>query len=531
LNFKSFHIFIALFSLNISFAQSETFKVELEDVFWPQAPGMHSFALGEWDGNWYIFGGRTNGLHGFLSPLAFPSDGRQEAIQVIYPEKQQNFQLSLDGLDTLLFEALTSSNMPFYQNGKNLIVVGGYGWSRSVNDFITFPTLSVIDLQCVAETDGPIAGCIQYIEDERMAICGAHLQMIEDTFYLVFGHRFDGIYNRNAANNFFTQTYSNEIRSFQLKLDGAAPEIINYKAVHDSINFHRRDYNLVPQIFPDRTKGFTAFSGVFQYNSTIPYLNSVDIKSNTQTVNEEFNQHLSQYHSAVMPVYDSTNNEMINVFFGGMSQFYLDTLTNLMVEDTLVPFVNTVSKITRKADGSLEEVQLDFSMAELEGTNAEFIPLKGVKTKMQKIIDLNDLNNRQQVGWIFGGIISPEINISQTDPSISYASNKLYKVFIDKTIENPQKVFDAVNHIKYLKLFPNPGDRNNRMLEFELLKDEQIQILLTDKYGRNVRELYTGKLPAGKHIQNLKLENLKAGSYLLRLQAENYRKVISFIII
>jgi hypothetical protein len=69
------------------------------------------------------------------------------------------------------------------------------------------------------------------------------------------------------------------------------------------------------------------------------------------------------------------------------------------------------------------------------------------------------------------------------------------------------------------------------MLEFELLKDEQIQILLTDKYGRNARELYSGKLPAGKHIQNLKLENLKAGSYLLRLQAENYRKVISFIII
>ena len=171
MNIKYLHIFVALFSLNISYAQSETFKVDLEEVFWPQAPGIHSFALGEWDGNWYIFGGRTNGLHGFLSPLAFPSDGRQEAIQVINPEKQQNFQLSLDGLDTLLFEALTSSNMPFYQNGKNLIVIGGYGWSNAANDFITFPTLSVIDLQCVAETDGSIAGCIQYIEDERMAIC------------------------------------------------------------------------------------------------------------------------------------------------------------------------------------------------------------------------------------------------------------------------------------------------------------------------------------------------------------------------
>jgi hypothetical protein len=511
-------------------AQNQDFSISIEEVWWPQAPALHSFALGEYESQWFIVGGRTNGLHGFLSPLAFPEDGRKEDITVINPEKLQSFSIPIEGLDTLLFDALTSSNMLFYQQENKLIMIGGYGWSRQANDFITFPTLAVLDLQCIAEMDGPIQACISYIEDERMAVCGAHLQMIQDTFHMVFGHRFDGIYNRNSANNFFTQTYTNEIRRFQLEFIENTPFIMNYDVVHDSINFHRRDYNLVPQIFPDRSQGFTAFSGVFQYNSVTPYLNSVDIKSNSQIVNETFNQHLSQYHSAVMPVYDSLNNTMHTFFFGGMSQFYMDTLLNVMVEDTLVPFVNTISKISRGADGTLIETQLNISMPSLEGTNAEFIPLQGVNTFMKKIIDLNDVEGSRQVGWIYGGIISPEINVSETDPSLSYASNKLYKVMIHKDQGTPQKTYQALNNVQYLQLFPNPGTSENRFIAFSLLRDADVRIYITDKYGRTISAVKNERMPAGEHKLQLPLQGLKSGNYLLRVETKTGRKALSFII-
>ncbi|MFN4122392.1 MAG: hypothetical protein ACK4GL_03695 [Flavobacteriales bacterium] len=525
--FSSFSVCLLFLT---SQAQTSNFSISLEEEWWPQAPALHSFAIGEYDQKWFIIGGRTNGLHGFLSPLAFPEDGRKEDITVIDPEKHLSYNIPLGGLDTLLFDALTSSNMLFHQIEDKLIMVGGYGWSRQANDFITFPTLAVLDLACISTSSETIANCINYIEDERMAVCGAHLQMIADTFYLVFGHRFDGIYNRNPNNNFFTQTYTNEVRRFRLNLSDNLPVIFDYQATHDSINFHRRDFNLVPQIFPDGAEGFTAFSGVFQYNSNTPYLNSVDIKSNSQQLNETFNQHLSHYHSAVMPVFDSANNIMHTYFFGGMSQFYMDTLLNVMVEDTLVPFVNTISSISRNAQGQLNEQQLNIVMPGLEGTNAEFIPKRGITARMKKIIELDALQGNTHVGWIYGGIISPETNVSETDPSLSYASNKLYKVYINKDNGEPQKTFGAVNDLMFLRLFPNPGGKLNRTLQFALQRDGEVTISITDKYGRLKKNIKKGFMPAGEHLLELDLGNLSVGTYLIRVETKSGRKALSFIV-
>ncbi|MBP8249782.1 MAG: hypothetical protein KAX72_06740, partial [Chitinophagales bacterium] len=41
------------------------FTITLEEVTYSDWPGIHSFALGEWDGRWLIMTGRTGGLHGF----------------------------------------------------------------------------------------------------------------------------------------------------------------------------------------------------------------------------------------------------------------------------------------------------------------------------------------------------------------------------------------------------------------------------------------------------------------------------------
>ena len=52
--------------------------------------------------------------------------------------------------------------------------------------------------------------------------------------------------------------------------------------------------------------------------------------------------------------YDSINNEFHQVFFGGMAEYYRDSL-NQIVQDPLVPFVKSVSCLTRKHNGHFEE--------------------------------------------------------------------------------------------------------------------------------------------------------------------------------
>ena len=56
-----------------------------------------------------------------------------------------------------------------------------------------------------------------------------------------------------------------------------------------------------------------------------------------------------------------------------MSQFYLGE-NNELIEDQDVPFIKTISKISRFSDGSMAEIKLPLEMPTLVGAGAEFIP-------------------------------------------------------------------------------------------------------------------------------------------------------------
>ena len=104
--------------------------------------------------------------------------------------------------------------------------------------------------------------------------------------------------------------------------------------------------------------------------------------------NNTFNQYLSQYHSAKIPIYDTDNNMMHTLFFGGMSQYKLDADGNLIQDDN-VPFVKTISKVSRFRDGSMIESSLDIEMPTLLGSGAEFIPInKNSNYLSDEIVDI-----------------------------------------------------------------------------------------------------------------------------------------------
>jgi hypothetical protein len=519
-------------------AQSDTLILELDTLEITGMPGFHSGALISYNGRWIAIGGRTNGLHGFQSAFSFPFNGKNMNAYLINPITGEVNSASMLDLPETLYEPLTSSNIPFCVHQGYLYMIGGYGWKESVNDYVTFPTMHRIDLACLETSI--LAGqlqenCIEQITDDRLAITGGHLKVLDGKFHLVFGHRFDGIYAVNNGNNaFYHQEYSNEIRRFNIVETGNGMEMINFEAQQDTVNFHRRDYNLVHQIFPDGSDGFTAFSGVFQKNAVLPYLNTVDISSTTATVVPNFDQHLSQYHNAVMPIFDSTANKMDTYFFGGMSRFRIDTQTQEMIDDTLVPFVKTISRVSRDANGILEEEQLPIEMPAFLGSNMEFILADGIATNEYGIILSNKLpNQRTLVGYLIGGILSPEENISETDPTISEANTQVFGVYINKT-SNDSGVVTSIktnNALAFggLSLHPNPAS-DFTLVDIHLNKSASTSVALYDQRGKLVKNLLAKNLPIGDHQLKLQTSELSSGVYFLKARADGITKTISLII-
>lgn len=418
----------------------EQFTIQIEPFSINDAPGIQSYSLGKTsDGKWLIVGGRIDGLHKFRPFEAFLKKENNTSAFVIDPIENKTWVSDLSVLPASIFEQLQSTNQEFQQRGNTLYVVGGYGYSDTKRDHITYPNLTAIDVDGLSKAiieKSDISSFFRQITNSKLAVTGGQLGLLYDTFYLCGGQYFEGRYNPMGPNHGpgFTQEYTNEIRKFKIKDDGVNLSISNYIAEKDPQNLHRRDYNMVPQIFPDLTKGFTMFSGVFQYDANIPWLNSVDINEDGFKVNNGFNQYLSQYHSAKVPIYNAQTSEMMTVFFGGLSQYQFDEGGEL-VKDDEVPFVKTISMVVRNKDGSMVEKDLGIKMLAFLGSGAEFIPLSNEAIYLEnEIVNLNGLKQgKTLIGYIYGGIESSEENIFfRNNGTQSTASNQVFKVYLTK---------------------------------------------------------------------------------------------------
>ena len=418
----------------------EKFEVRIEPMTISNAPGVHSFSWGKTTkGKWVVLGGRVDGLHRRQPFAAFLEKDNNKNIYVIDPISKETWSASLAQLSAPILEQLQATNQQFHQRGKTLYIIGGYGYSKIEKNHITFDKVTAIDLDGLAKAivEGKkMDRFFRQISNKQMAVTGGQLGLLNDVFYLAGGQYFKGRYNPMGPNHGpgFFQEYTDEIRKFQIKDDGKTLSIVQYSSRKDTENLHRRDYNMVPQIFPNRKEGFTMFSGVFQYNKNIPWLNSVDVSEKGYKVNSEFNQFLSQYHSAKVPLYDKASNAMHTLFFGGMSQYTLDKNSNLIKDDN-VPFVKTISKVSRFANGTMKEERLSIEMPAYLGSGAEFIPVhQGVPMLYGDIVDLNNLKKGTTlIGYIFGGIESSKDNIFFiNNGNQSGASNMLFKVYVYK---------------------------------------------------------------------------------------------------
>lgn len=503
-----FVFLMMLLYATLSFSQATfDYQIQINPITITNFPGIHSYAFAQHNGKWLIIGGRVDGLHARQPFNAFPASSNNTNIYVVDIATQQFWSASINSLATPLKEQLQATNFNFYQDQETLYVIGGYAFSATANDHITFNKLTAVDVPNLIQAI--IAGTtitthFKQLTNENLAVTGGQLGKIGDTFYLIGGHRFDGRYNP-MNNPTFTQTYTNSIKKFTIDNSGTQLSINNYQEIVDAVHLHRRDYNLLPQIFPNLEEGYTISSGVFQINVDLPFLYPVDIKASGYYPQTSFNQYLSNYHSAKACMYDATENRMHNLFFGGMSQYYYNGTT--LIQDDAVPFVNTISRVTRFADGSLQEYQMPETMPALKGSSAEFIYNLNLPHYSNEILKLNEITATEFViGHIVGGIQSTTLNpFTANQTTTTAASPTIYEVKLIRNTPLEVHSIDGKNPFT-LEIYPNPTSSNTVKLQFTMPYVTNIDYFISGIDGKIITDGTISNAKIGLNTMNFDLD-------------------------
>jgi hypothetical protein len=359
------------------------------------------------------------------------------------------------------------------------------------------------------------------INDDLFAVTGGHLKKMYDRFYLVGGHRFDGRYNPHGPNHGpgFQQEYTNQIRVFSIP-EGSALLFQIDTIITDPVHLHRRDYNLLPQIFPNGEMGMTISSGVFQINEDLPFLYPVDITKEGHTPIPNFNQYLSNYHSAVANLYDEERKEMHSIFFGGMSQYYYDG--DNLIQDDRVPFVKTISRLTRDSLNQLTEYLMPVEMPLLQGASAEFIYNPNMAMFENKVLKMADIDETGgTIGYVFGGLYSPLLNpFSNNLTNMTSADDVIYEVRLKRKTSSSIDILMPGDNPYSLKFIPNPAQSYTEV-SFNAMQAKSIRYFITDSVGRFVENKPLYQYSETENTIILDLDNIKPGIYHVTFVFDN----------
>jgi Secretion system C-terminal sorting domain len=503
-------------------AQQSPFQLSIEPMSIEGLGGVQSFAVGQHEGIWLIIGGRIDGLHRRQPWASFDEAGLHTQLLVIDPMAQQKWTAPLSVLPLNIREQLSATNMEFIQEGDYLYLIGGYGYSDSEGDHITYPYMTAVKVPDVisAVINGTeYASFFRQIQDELFAVTGGYLNKIYDTYYLTGGQRFDGRYNPMNGPS-FVQEYTNAIRKFTINDDGINLSVTHFTPIIDAVNLHRRDFNVVEQIMSNGEEGLTAFSGVFQQNVNLPFLNPVDINSSGYYPNNTFSQYYNHYHCAHVPLYSAATNEMHTIFFGGIAQYYDDN--GVLVQDQDIPFVKTIARVTRDVNGNMAEYKLPVEMPAYLGAGSEFIRLGNLPQYSNGVLNLDQLSDGTLLGYIYGGINSSAPNIFFTNEGTeSTASSQLFKVYLLKDeITAVDQLNEQSNSTLQLQILPNPNTGSFYWKVF-LKQATEVRISVYDQSGKLLFTENLGRQESGSLSRRREIEGASDnGIYIIKVETE-----------
>lgn len=440
------------------------YSVEIREISLAPAalPTIHSFATGEWDGEWVVLSGRTSGLHGMTGRSGFDPLYQNRDVWVINPVTKQSWKKSLEvsaasGLNQDEVDSLSCTNTEFYQDGTTLIVVGGYGEKRSVvgtDKNVTYDRISAIDLPGLISWVKAPAGTevtqaadhIQQLIDSYFQVTGGALEKIGDEYQLIFGQNYQGRYRPR-----FNGVYTRQVRRFKTTFPGGLFSVPSASkiATTPSDDYRRRDLNVVTILERSGLNDFSekalVLSGVFTPENgawTVPVMVGAggSVAMNDPASAATLKQGFQVYHSAKCTLFDRGSGESHTLLFGGLTVLELNVVSNTYIQDDQVPFTNQCSLVVRDSDGLISQYWLPTRFPSILtdgkelrfGTNAEFYPAPGVPRLHHRVIDLTSIASPTVIGHIFGGLIADAGNGGNTG-----ASGRVFEVILTPDVGNP----------------------------------------------------------------------------------------------
>ena len=512
---RIFFLFLVLSFSNSIGAQTFPFQIHIDSIRIPELGGLQSYAFGQHGGKWLIIGGRLDGLHRRQPWASFDLAGHNNQIWVVDPINRQTWKTTVDGFDVPLKEQLSSTNMQFFQNNETLYLTGGYGFSPTKDDHITYPYLTIVNIPQTIEAimnGADITSFFKQIHDEKMALCGGQMNTMDGVFCITGGHRFDGRYHP-MNNSTFEQVYSSEVRRFTV--DPKTGMIKWLASIKEGELLRRRDFNVLPSIDGQEQEGLVAFSGVFRKNVDMPYLDAVAINSKALKQVPQFAQYYNHYHCANVSFFDSEEKSMHYLFFGGIAQYY-DSLGKL-VADNDIPFTSAISRVYKDSKDNFSEWKEKEELPGYLGAASEFIVNPSISAMENEVIRLQDLTGDSiLIGYLYGGIHSSAANIFWINTGReSKATELIYPVYL---VRNPKgsgavKNEQSTNGLQ-LQVYPKPLEKKILVL-FNAESTSAATIHLKSADGEQLKTYKLKKIQVGNNAQTLKFKKLKRGVPLI----------------
>lgn len=505
--------------LSVSFAcqvlaQTFPYTIHIDSIRIPELGGLQSYAFGQHDGKWLIMGGRLDGLHRRQPWASFDVAGHNNQIWVIDPVHRKTWRTNIEGFDLSLQEQLSSANMQFFQKDELLYLSGGYGFSPTKDDHITYPYLTMVDVPGTIQAiinNAEISSFFTQVYDEKMALCGGQMNLMDGALCITGGHRFDGRYHP-MNNSAYEQVYSSEVRRFTV--DKRTGNIQWLEPIKEGELLRRRDFNVLPSIDEDGKEGFVVFSGVFRKDVDMPYLDAVTINSNGLKQVPTFAQYYNHYHCANTSFYDATTQSMHYLFFGGIAQYY-DSL-GALVADNDIPFTSSISRVYQDQRGQFSEWKENVNLPGYLGAASEFIVNPAISSLENEVILLQDLvGDSVLIGYIYGGIHSSAANIFWINTGReSKATELIYPVYLLRNIDGSGAVRNeqSMNGLQ-LQVYPKPLEKKLLIL-FHSTTGANALVQLKSMEGKVLKSYTLKKLQQGNNSRTIKYKQLKRGNTL-----------------